>query len=481
MSGHTNVGCREFSSWETPFCLGCPGNRCARSDVQHAFQLTKMEPNIKETSQTPRNYVFPVASGDSLNGNEFSRNPPWPDKNLPIKIWFESTEKHHSETKQAESIYVGSPGTNRFVFGRPLESGWYVVLPPEGKYTVYIENRSPASVVGVDVVVDGSVAKLIPVEPNTTKSSTFYLSKTDDDFHMFPDPNQAAATRPVPVDFGTIKIFLHELVQKQILQDVSDSESEEEEPAEGAADTSTNGLPLMSDEPQYAPPSPMYSAGKKESLTFLSKTSLTDPDQSRSRVAHPITPSATPRKSKRRAPKPRHHQRRQEWVWRWFFHRPWIHPSDPVPRNDGFYLNLNYRAESWAIVAGLLPRKFDEDEATGSGTAEPNLRKIESEEDIKLRSIFNNQSYKTSCTDFFATVAQLHDRELSDYQPVLEHFSACNINSVEQLVSASFADLVATYLPASLPASQRKAIASLIQRFVQFVPKPVISIVIDDD
>jgi hypothetical protein len=91
-----------------------------------------------------------------------------------------------------------SPTAERF---SQVEPGWVIVLPIEGEYTIHAQNQLNENL-GMEIHIDGldlANKHFVSLTPFESKSSTFHMVKTSDDFEL--EPSKAGTNLDPPLLF----------------------------------------------------------------------------------------------------------------------------------------------------------------------------------------------------------------------------------------------------------------------------------------
>lgn len=197
--------------------------------------------------------------------------------------------------------------------------------------------------------------------------------------------------------------------------------------------------------PAAPPPQPVtptkYSAAKKETTTFLGRT-----------ILPPHVPSFTGRSN----------------IW---------HTERTV-----WKFSVAYRGEAWAITAGFLPRKYEDDEETEVGNLPIAKRqKVETQEEREIREAMAELSYSSFCSEFFDKLAEVVGRDPEDFDPIVRSLKTKGVTTVEALVKVSDAQFMTTHLPARMSPAAKRNVSNLIRQHLEAIPKPVVRLDIDDD
>eukprot|EP01122_Echinamoeba_exundans_P016338 TRINITY_DN8249_c0_g1_i1.p1 TRINITY_DN8249_c0_g1~~TRINITY_DN8249_c0_g1_i1.p1 ORF type:complete len:196 (-),score=30.77 TRINITY_DN8249_c0_g1_i1:306-893(-) len=189
-----------------------------------------------------RNYIFDVPATSALYDSEFTRNPALPSAVHPVRIWITHRENGTFVDKNAELIFVGNAEEKRQIHGKEVDPGWVIILPIEGEYTINVQNQL-CEKLGVEIFVDGSELAnkhFLALPPYESRSATFHMVKTEEDFEL--DPDEAATMPKVPKQFGTIR-FSVDKVSRVTQQYSCGSQAPREEPTKfGAVKKEVNHL-----------------------------------------------------------------------------------------------------------------------------------------------------------------------------------------------------------------------------------------------
>lgn len=178
-------------------------------------------------------------------------------------------------------------------------------------------------------------------------------------------------------------------------------------------------------------------------------------------------------------------------------------------------LVIHYRTKLWAIAAKWIQHDMDE-AAEEDRQLEEYSRRISTEDDEngtkrgkkrgqpqqsssssakrakvadspaalalrRFQEAMETLSDESTTTDLFQAMAPLHDRQLDDYQPVIDHLSSMNVATVKQMLEISHEDWIASYLPPRMPPTAKKALRTSITEALVYIKSRAVFVDLGDD